>query len=453
LKCLKTSSNILVLDLKEIARIKKRNYISFFIIYFTLSIIQIYLAVYLPLYLLNIRLVVRSELAFIQVLAFSVLFLDPFLGFSFDKYVKNKKMIISFSILFFLISFFVSIFSSNYLPIFGIFLALNLLSQGIIKVGISKMIIDLSANEIIKDNNLVAINISSNIGSFIPSIVFIFVLSDLFDLNHWNMFFLIGVLSSLPMLLSIIFLKDFGNSFKKKKELQNEVMNSPKVLPKASPFNFFFLFLSYLLIWSDKLYQFPFSSWILTKFGQQSFNIYSISYILFVLLNISGWIIGQKISKRENRKLEMFISEKKKTSALDRTVIQEKLIFSFKIKKRKKIIIITVGSYIFLTFVMAFSDFFVMMIVQGIIQVLAGIFMLNYISLMMTIANNRKHKTFSFQCLKLAYAFSCVIFIPLGTYISAFIPIETLIIITGILSTLALAPLILLKVKPKKKLF
>ncbi|TKJ24902.1 MAG: hypothetical protein CEE42_09270 [Promethearchaeota archaeon Loki_b31] len=445
MKCLKTSSNVLVLDLKEIARIKKRNYISFFIIYFTLSIIQIYLAVYLPLYLLNIRLVVRSELAFIQVLAFSVLFLDPVLGFSFDKYVKNKKIIISFSILLFLISFFVSIFSSNYLPIFGIFLALNLLSQGIIKVGISKMIIDLSANEIIKDNNLVTINISSNIGSFIPSIVFLFVLSDLFDLNHWNMFFLIGVLSSLPMLLSIIFLKDFGNSLIKKKELQNEVMNSPK----ASPFNFIFLFSSYLLIWSDKLYQFPFSSWILTKFGQQSFNLYSISYIVFVLLNISGWIIGQKISKRENRKFKMFISEKKKTSALDSTLIQEKLMFSFKIKKRKKIIIITVGIYIFLTFIMAFSDFFLMMIVQGIIQVLAGIFLLNYISLMMTIVNNGKHKTFYFQCLKLSYAFSCVIFIPLGTYFSDFIPIETLILIAGMLSTLALAPLILLKDKPK----
>ncbi|MHA1460775.1 MAG: hypothetical protein ACTSO8_04775 [Promethearchaeota archaeon] len=375
--------------------------------------------------MLNIRLVVRSELAFIQVLAFSVLFVDPVLGFGFDKYVKNKKIIISFSILLFLISFFVLIyFISIYLPIFGIFLALNLLSQGIIKVGISKMIIDLSANEIIKDNNLVTINISSNIGSFIPSIVFLFVLSDLFDLNHWNMFFLIGVLSSLPMLLSIIFLKDFGNSLKKKKELQNEVMNSPKV----SPFNFILLFISYLLIWSDKLYQFPFSSWILTKFGQQSFNLYSISYIIFVLLNISGWIIGQKISK--------------KTSTLDST---------FKIKKRKEIIIITVGIYIFLTFIMAFSDFFLMMIVQAIIQILAGIFMLNYVSLMMTIANNGKHKTFYFQCLKLAYAFSCVIFIPLGTYFSAFIPIETLILVAGMLSTLALAPLILLKVKPKKK--
>ncbi len=433
MKCLKTSSNVLLLDLNEIARVKKRNYISFFIIYFTLSIIQIYLAVYLPLYLLNIRLVVRSELAFIQVLAFSVLFLDPVLGFVFDKYVKNKKIIISFSILLFLVSFFVAIYFIsiyNYLPIFGLFFALNLLSQSIIKVGISKMIIDLSANEIIKDNNLVAINISSNIGSFIPSIVFLFVLSDLFDLNYWNMFFLIGVLSSLPMLLSIIFLKDFGNSFqKKKKEVQNEVMNSPKVL-KASPFNFFFLFLSYLLIWSDKLYQFPFSSWILTKFGQLSFNLYSISYIVFVMLNISGWIIGQKISK--------------KTSALDSTV---------KIKKRKKIIVITVGIYILLTFVMAFSNFFVMMIVQGIIQLLAGIFMLNYISLMMTIANNRKHKTFSFQCLKLAYAFSCVVFIPLGTYLSAFIPIETLILVAGILSTLALVPLILLKVKPKKMSF
>ena len=433
MKCLKTSSNILVLDLKEIARVKKRNYISFFIIYFTLSIIQIYLAVYLPLYLLNIRLVVRSELAFIQFLAFSILFVDPALGLLFDKFVKNKKIIISFSILLFLISFFVAIlFVSiyNYLPIFGIFLALNLLSQGIIKVGISKMIIDLSANEIIKDNNLVTINISSNIGSFIPSIVFLFVLNDLFDLNHWNMFFLIGVLSSLPMLLSIIFLKDFGNSFKKKKELQNEVMDSSKMMPKVSTINFILLFLSYLLIWSDKLYQFPFSSWILTKFGQQSFNLYSISYIVFVLLNISGWIIGQKISK--------------KTSTLDST---------FKIKKRKKIIIITVGIYIFLTFVMAFSDFFLMMMFQAIIQILAGIFMLNYISLMMTIANNGKHKTFTFQSLKLAYAFSCVIFIPLGTYFSAFVPIETLILIAGMLSTLALAPLILLKVNPKKKTF
>jgi MFS family permease len=295
------------------------------------------------------------------------------------------------------------------------------------------MIIDLSANEIIKDNNLVTINISSNIGSFIPSIVFLFVLSDLFDLNHWNMFFFIGVISSLPMLLSIIFLKDFDFGFQKKKELQNEVMNSTK----ASPFNFILLFLSYLLIWSDKLYQFPFSSyqfpfssWIMTKFGHQNFNLYSISYIIFVLLNISGWIIGQKISK--------------KSSALDST---------FKIKKRKKIIVITVGIYIFLTFVMAFSDFFLMMMIQAIIQILAGIFMLNYISLMMTIANSGKHKTFSFQCLKLAYAFSCVIFIPLGTYFSAFVPIETLIIITGMLSTLALIPLILLKVKPKKKLF
>ena len=433
MKCLKTSSNILVLDLKEIARVKKRNYSAFFIIYFTLSIIQIYLAVYLPLYLLNIRLVVRSELAFIQFLAFSILFVDPALGLLFDKFVKNKKIIISFSILLFLISFFVAIlFVSiyNYLPIFGIFLALNLLSQGIIKVGISKMIIDLSANEIIKDNNLVTINISSNIGSLIPSIVFLFVLNDLFDLNHWNTFFLIGVLLSLFMLLSIIFLKDFGNSFQKKKELQNEVMNSQKMLPKVSPFNFILLFLSYLLIWSDKIYQFPFSSWILTKFGQQSFNLYSISYIVFVLLNITGWLIGQKISK--------------KTSTLDST---------FKIKKRKEIIIITVGIYISLTFAMAFSDFFLMMIFQAIIQVLAGIFMLNYISLMVTVVNNGKHKTFYFQCLKLAYAFSCVIFIPLGTYFSDFIPIEILILIAGMLSTFALVPLILLKVDSKKKLF
>jgi MFS family permease len=210
--------------------------------------------------------------------------------------------------------------------------------------------------------------------------------------------------------------------------------------------NLILLFLSYLLIWSDKLYQFPFSSWILTRFGEEGFNLYSLLYVVMILLNIGGWIIGQRISNRENNRINKIIAENHKN--LDfKDDNQDGASYGFKLSNRKKIIIITIGLYAGLTFLMAISDFLFLMIIQGFIQVIAGIMMLNYTSLMITISNNGKYKTFTFQCLKIAYAFSCVIFIPLGTFFSAFIQIEVLFITVGFLAILSLIPLKLMSVK------
>jgi MFS family permease len=200
------------------------------------------------------------------------------------------------------------------------------------------------------------------------------------------------------------------------------------------------------LIWSDKLYQFPFSSWILTRFGEEGFNLYSLLYIVLVLLNIGGWIIGQRISSRETKKINKIeIEYRDNTNIKDWN--QEEALYAFKLSNRRKIIAITIGLYVVLTFLMAISDFLFLMIIQGVIQVIAGIMMLNYTSLMMTMSNNGKYKTFTFQCLKIAYAFSCVIFLPLGTYLSASIQIEILIITVGFLAILSLIPLAFLRTR------
>ncbi|MHA1242705.1 MAG: hypothetical protein ACTSQU_18260 [Promethearchaeota archaeon] len=217
-------------------------------------------------------------------------------------------------------------------------------------------------------------------------------------------------------------------------------------LGSNNTFNLILLFLSYLLIWSDKLYQFPFSSWILNKFGVEGFNVYSLFYIVLILLNIAGWIIGQRISNKENNRINKIMAENRNKLTIENEN-QEEILYSVKISNRKRIIAITVGLYVVLTFLMAFSDFLFLMIIQGIIQVVAGVMMLNYTSLMMTISNNGKYKTFTFQCLKMAYALSCVIFIPLGTYFSAFIKIEMLFITVGFLAMLSVIPLKLMKVK------
>ena len=423
--------------------VKRFNYFGFFFLYFSISVIRIYLVIYLPVFLLNILFIDRSQLAFIQVFVYLVMFSGPILGYVFDRYSKNKKLILISSSILFLVSFLLSVNGGRNLGVFGLFLAINLLSQEIVKVGVSKMIIDLSKNESVKDTNLAAINISSNVGSFIPSVVFLFTVSDIFNVNQWNGFFFIGFLSSLPIILSTILLRETAN--KPEKNLEQHEKNVIS-LGGNNTLNLILLFLSYLLIWSDKLYQFPFSSWILTRFGEEGFNIYSLLYIVLILLNTGGWIIGQRISNKENNRINKIMVENHNKSDLNDD-IQDEALFAFKLSNRKRIIAITVGLYAVLTFLMAFSDFLFLMIFQGIIQVIAGVMMLNYTSLMMSISNNGKYKTFTFQCLKIAYAFSCVIFIPLGTYFSAFIQIEMLFITVGFLAMFSLIPLKLMRVK------
>jgi len=425
--------------------VKKSNYFGFFFLYFAISVIRIYLVVYLPVFLLNILFIDRSQLAFIQVFVYLVMFSGPALGYLFDRYTKNKKLILISSSLLFLVSFLFSVLNGSNLGLFGLFLALNLLAQEFIKVGVSKMIIDHSSSEGVKDGNLAAINISSNVGSFIPSIVFLLTVKDIFNINEWNGFFFIGFLFSLPIILSTVLLRETANKPSVEKSIEQPEGDTIS-LESSNIFNLILLFLSYLLIWSDKLYQFPFSSWILTKFGEEGFNVYSLLYIVLILLNIAGWIIGQRISNKENHRISKIMAENRNKLAI-KSENQDEVLYAVKISNRKRIIAITVGLYAFLTFLMAFSDFLFLMIIQGVIQVIAGVMMLNYTSLMMTISNNGKYKTFTFQCLKMSYAFSCVIFIPLGTYFSDFIQIESLFITVGFLAMFSLIPLKLMRVK------
>ncbi|NHJ19926.1 MAG: hypothetical protein EAX91_03195 [Candidatus Lokiarchaeota archaeon] len=424
---------------------KRINYIGFFMLYFAINVIRIYLVVYIPTFLLNILLTDRGQLAFIQVFIYLVMFLSPFLGFVFDRYSKNKRVILIASSALFLVSFLCSVFNGSNIGLFGLFLALNLLAQEFIKVIVSKLIIDLSINESVKDGNLAAINISSNIGSFIPSVVFLFTVSNIFNVDQWNTFFFLGFLCSLPIVFSVLLIKESDKKIEISLERSESVAKSSR---GTSILNFILLFLSYLLIWSDKLYQFPFSSWILTRFGEDGFNIYSLFYIGLILLNIGGWIVGQRISNRKNKKIERIISENRHQLNI-REFNQEEVVEKLKLSNKKRIISLTVGLYIVLTFMMAFSNFLCLMIIQGFIQVIAGVMMLNYMSLMMAISNKGKYKTFKFQCLKISYALSCVIFLPLGTYLSAFIQMEILIITVGFLAIISLIPLAFLRTKVK----
>ena len=411
----------------------KLNYIGFFVVYFTLSIINTYLVVYIPVYLLNILNVNRSDLAFIQVFTFSVLLLAPALGFFFDKYNRQRKKILFLSILVCILSFICTIFSGVFLYLFGSFLALNLLSSEIIKVCMSRIILESSLNEVIKDRNLTIINISANFGGFISSIIFIILVNDIYNLELWVYFFLFGGIVILPI-LTALFCFDFKNTPYKHTHTRKTKDNSNK----THHFQKLLLTLSYILIWSDRLYQYPLVSWITSKYGQIGLKIFSFSYVFFLLLNTLGWMIGQKISNNSKRNI------KKKVINLNPD-FNKQLDLDFIANKRIYTIIITNCIYILLTFLMIFSNLIILLFIYSLIWFVAGIMMLNYISLSISISKNMKYQTFSFQIFKLGLAVASVIFIPMGTFLSSFVSTESLILMVGFLSFFSLIPLFYLK--------
>ena len=166
------------------------------------------------------------------------------------------------------------------------------------------------------------------------------------------------------------------------------------------------------MICSDKLYQYPFTPWILSKFGQNGLKILSSSYGFFLILNTLGYIIGQKISKK---------------------------------LKRKNIILITNCIYICLICLMSFSNLFILLILYALNWFVSGIMLINYTSLIISFSKHVKYRNVSYQMLRFAVAIASVIFIPLGTFLSSLISTEILILLAGFLSILSLVPIFFIK--------
>jgi len=393
--------------INEASRKLKYNYIGFFVVYFTLSSITVYLTIYLPVYLFSVLNVNRSDLAFIQIFSYSVLFFAPALGFLFDRYTLYKKLLLNCSIILFLFSSFATLLSGGILYIFGMFLALNLLSHETIKVGMGKILIESAPNEVIKDKILIIINISSNIGGFIPSMVFLLVISNIYNLNLWTNFFLFGGASILPILIALFCIDhNYTHQVNTKKPKVNENHK------KKNYYQILFLTLSFIMIWSDKLYQYPFTPWILSKFGQNGLKILTSSYGFFLILNTLGYVIGQKISKKFTR---------------------------------KNVILITNSIYICLICFMSFSNLYFLLILYALNWFVSGIMLLNYTSLIISFSKHVKYQNVSYQMLRFAVAIASVIFIPLGTFLSSLISTELLILSAGFLAILSLIPIFFIK--------
>jgi len=382
----------------------KRNYIVFFYGYFVATLILVYVNVYLPVFFFNVLNINRAELAFIQIFSYSGMFLRPVIGYYIEKpYLKtNRKKILFLSAIGTIIGFTLFLINATILIIFGIFLFITFACTSVMGVCIDKIIIEISENEKIKNKNILFIQLGMLSGSIAPNALFILLYSDMYSLNFWNLFFFVGILSTIPLLFLIFLLK-----FNIKSDAFIEVAETQTVSKK-----FLLLMILYsFLIYADKLYEYPLEPWILNKYGEGIFVLFAFYLIILILINAFSVLLAGLISHRYDK---------------------------------QKILIISTLISGFLIIIAPFVGIIGFIICFAIIQIFAGFILINMTSLMIDMS---KKNVMVFQIIISFTILARVIFVPLGTYLSIFIMTELILVISGILIMISAIPLFFIQKK------
>jgi len=348
----------------------------------------------------------RIELAFIQFLSYLTLFLGPLSGLFFDKFSRKKRKLIMISsvILFFSFSFFnLNLYNLSY---FGIFLALNFTSSLIIKAGMSKLMLESSEQKDPKKNIILISNVSASFGSVVPIIMFNVLIYDINSISLWSLFFNLCWIMSFPILITFFLIKDnLLIADDKIKTTILEPVDRNKNINKNS--RLILTFLTNFLIWSDKLLEFPFTSWILTKFGESGFFTYSYLFFIFTYLYIGGWFISRRLINQH---------------------------------KSRRYLTISIVIYASLMFSLIFSDLTAFLFVTAANKIVCGVMMSQLTERNVNVSKLSKNTALSYEIIRSSSLFASFIFVPLGTLLSSYTPFENLIVIVVFMSLFSLTP-------------
>lgn len=394
----------------------KVNQISYIFIYLVYSSVFVFLNNYFPILFLDVLDVNRILLAFMQLLAYSILLLRPAFAVITDRYRINgyqrKYYIIVSGYLLSLIYILMG-FTFNNIIVFGLLLFFIFLLSTMLDVSTKSLIIDTSPSKESKKRAFFFIALGQSIGKSLPMFLYIVLMTDIYSINSWKILFFYSYLFLIP-LMSILpfisemkqtesqFIEDYDNfNFSHSIDLENNP-NFKTIIGFLCIFVFF--------AFSDIIFAYPFFPFLLSKFGSNKFNLFNFLLIFYFLISIMSSVIGTFFIKR------------------------------IRPKKIILILIPIIGS-IYVLYV--FVDFIFFIFLYFIGNSLATITNLN-ISVLIT-EFGKGNKSFYFHLIASFKNLSFFIFLPLGTLLSNFISTEYIIIIGAILLNLCIIPLIFIK--------
>lgn len=389
----------------------KRNYIIFFFTFFATNVVFIYVNVYLPVYFFNVLNINRVELAFVQLFAYLAWFAQPLIAIYFDKERSNMRFLVVISAIGMVVSFFLFILNLSLLIVFGIFLAIYFVCTSIMLVAINKIFVSYSLDDKTKGRNSVYILMGGITGALLPNVVAIMLFGDFYSLTIWNMFFLIGVISVFPVIIISLMVR-FDMTNVEETGMVDEIEKIEEV--QIDKRGIILLSIIYFLIFVEYIYQYPMEPWLLDKFGVENFTFILILFGIVILLNATGIVLGG--------------------------------VFSNKLEKTKVLFMASL-IYGILLLIAPFTGLILFFTLFGIMNVCSGLIIVNITILMNEYSQK---KVVYYQTIFIFGVLSVVIFVPTGTYLSAFIATEIIIIIAGISKLICLIPILFLARKRKE---
>jgi MFS family permease len=383
----------------------KRNYILFFYTYFAINVVFIIVNVFLPVYFFNVFNVSRVELAFIQFFAYLSLFSKPLIAIYFDKERSNMRLLVIISSIGMITSFLLFILNLSLLIVFGIFLAIYFVCASIVRVAIDKIFVSCSPDNKSKDRNSAYMQVGAITGALLPNVFAIILFTDIYSVPLWNIFFLVSIISVFPIIIIISMVRFDIYGIEEENKREKVQINKRGIILVS---------ILLFLIYADNIYQYPLEPWILDTYGAENITLILIFFGIVILLNAVGVILAGIFSNKFDRIKVLFIAS---------------LIFGI------------------LLIIAPFTNMVLFFTLFGIINICSGFIIVN----MMTLVNDYSQKrVLHYQIMWSFGLLAVVIFIPVGTYLSAFIATEIIIVIGGIFRLISLIPIYLLRKEIKK---
>ncbi len=384
----------------------KRIYGIFFLVYFTLGVFEAYFVLYIPLFYYDILAVNRNNLAFIQFFGYLSLIITPIFAYIFDAYIKserNYKIFVFFCVILLCSCFLNFLINKNILLLYGIFLGVYFLSRMFIRTIMSKVFLTLSVESPkIKDHIILIVNGTRTVSFLLVSLAFDFVIKDVYSLLQWELFFAIGWMLTLPLLSIVLFLRNntiFSDQNLKRSNNNIESKNNKKNQKRVLWF-VVFLYFAFFLASSDLIFLSLVRSWVLTRYNERSLRFFlGFSYIITISA-LLGYYFASRIAKRVSNIFLLFIF---------------------------------CCFYLFFLVLLPFSNFPVFLVLQCGLAFVGFIANYMYASIAQTISVNKRYKTFVFQILLTCQSIASIVFVPIGTSLSALISVEMLIFFSSIL--------------------
>ncbi len=385
----------------------KKMYGIFFLVYFTLGMLEAYFVLYIPLFYYEILAVNRNNLAFIQFFGYLSLILTPLFAYILDAHIeseRNHKIFVYLCVILLCSCFSIFLINKNILLLYGIFLGIYFLSRMILRTIMSKIFLTLSVESPkIKHHMILIVNGATGVSFLVVSLVFDFIIKDVYSLLQWELFFMIGWLLTLPLLSIVLFLRN--NTIFKKIELKNKKLDvkseeTNKKFQSGVLIFGIFLFVSFFLASSDLIFLSLVSSWVFNRYNESSLRFYFAFYYVITIFSLLGYLFASRIAKKRSNIL---------------------LLFTF------------CCFYLFFLVLLPFSNFPMFLLIQCGLAFAGYIANYMYVSIAQTISVNTRYKTFVYQILVMSQSIANIVFTPIGTSLSAFISVEMLIFLSSIL--------------------